>query len=100
MYKMAAIFLHLSLLISDKISFLRESATELNSMEEKFRGEVSFVRHKNQSTNSVCIMIAGGANRYLLREYIGVPYIRGVFNNKCEWSNKTKTVRDRRNFIF
>ncbi len=27
-------------------------------------------------------------------------YVRGVFNNKCEWSNKTKTVRDRRNFIF
>jgi hypothetical protein len=26
--------------------------------------------------------------------------LRGVFNNKCEWSNKTKTVRDRRNFIF
>jgi hypothetical protein len=61
-------FKHLSLLISDKISFLQESATYLNSMEKNFRGEVSLVRHKNQSTNSVCIVIAGGANRSLLRE--------------------------------
>ncbi len=27
-------------------------------------------------------------------------FLRGGFNNKCEWSNKTKTWRDRRNFIF